>query len=61
MKMNWQYFFLFLIISLQFINGKSITIDEECIPINELFNKSHSNNCCLENGIFCENDHITAM
>jgi len=59
--MNICHFFLILITVIQFIYGQNIAADGECISVNALLGKAQSNDCCLENGILCENGHITSM
>jgi len=47
-----------LIITTLFVYGQSSSIAEECIPVNKLLNKDQSNNCCSEEGIKCDGNHI---
>jgi len=52
---------IILIIKIIFIYGQNTAADGECKPVNTLLKKDKSNNCCLENGITCENGHIRIM
>jgi len=42
-------------------NEKPTAVNGECDPVNSLLKKEKSNNCCLEEGIACENGHVTKM
>jgi len=59
--MNIYCIFLILIFEFQFIHGQNTAADGECIPVNKMLGKPHSNNCCKENGISCEFGHVFNM
>ncbi len=69
MKMNVILFFslLFIIntcLAESNIKQKKIKRDSasgECAYINSLIGKETSYDCCLYNGIVCENNHITKL
>ena len=60
--MNIYYNVIFtLITGLLFVYGQNNNAEGECITVNKLMKKESSNTCCLEDGITCENGHITKM
>jgi len=50
-----------LIIRIMLAQGEITAVDGECIAVNKLLRAEQSNNCCLIEGITCENGHITIM
>lgn len=62
-----KLYFLFSVFSLKAIvlslplNEDETAANGECDPLNKLLGKDESYNCCLEDGITCNNGHITRM
>jgi len=59
--MKLYFSFLISISIVTFIYGQNTTLDEECKPVNILLKKNQSYNCCLENGVECQNGYIIKM
>jgi len=58
MKLN---FLLLISISVTVIYGQDIFPYEECKPVNTLLKKEQSYNCCIEDGVKCQNGHIIEL
>jgi len=51
---------IFILIA-QFIYGQNTTTDKECKPVNNLLGIDQERNCCIQEGIICQNGHVTEM